>query len=170
MSIGSQIALYRKSLHMTQEELGRLVGVSNQAVSKWESEISMPDIMLLPRIAGVLEITLEDLFAENTDKRLQTKSHVFDMNAVRRFPKDAHTMIIDTMCRQTNLIHCNSWESLKVEKNPSTKKIDRVKENTTLCCLSDQAGSAFVSDNLTVIDSGTAPIDIGSLFENPIAF
>ncbi len=167
MSIGSQIALYRKSLHMTQEELGRLVGVSNQAVSKWESEISMPDIMLLPRIASVLEITLDDLFAENTDKRLQTKSHAFDMNAVRSFPKDAQTMIIDTMCRRTNLIHCNSWESLKVEKNPSTKKFDHVKENTTLCCLSDQAGSAFVSDNLTVIDSGTAPTDIGSLFENP---
>ena len=167
MSVGSQIALYRKSLKMTQEELGRLVGVSNQAVSKWESEISMPDIMLLPRIARVLEISLADLFAEQADKHVQAESQVFDMNAVRRFPKDAQTMMIDTMCRQTNLIHCNSWDFLKVEKNASTKKFDRVKENTTLCCLSDKAGSAFVSDNLTVIDSGTAPTDIGSLFENP---
>lgn len=167
MSIGNQIALYRKSLNMTQEELGRLVGVSNQAVSKWESEISMPDIMLLPRIASVLEITLDDLFAEQTDKHLQTQSHVFNMNAVRNFPKDAQTMIIDALCRQTNLINCNSWDFLKVKKNASTKKIDHVKENTTLCCLSDKVGFTFVSDNLTVIDSGTAPIDIGSLFENP---
>lgn len=169
MSIGSQIALYRRSLNMTQEELGRLVGVSNQAVSKWESEISMPDIMLLPRIANILEITLDDLFAEQTDKHLH-ESHVFNMNAVRSFPKDAQTMIIDTMCRQTNLINCSSWEILKVDKNASTKKIDHVKENTTLCCLSDLAGSAFVSDNLTVIDASTAPVDIGLLFEkNEIA-
>ena len=155
---------------MTQEELGRLVVVSNQAVSKWESENSMPDIMLLPRIASVLEITLDDLFAEQTDKHLQTESHVFNMNAVRSFPKDAQTMINDTMCRQTNLINCSSWEILKVDKNALTKKIDHVKKNTTLCCLSDTVGSAFVSDNLTVIDSSMAPVDIALLFErNEIA-
>lgn len=165
MSIGNQIALYRKSLNMTQEQLGRLVGVSNQAVSKWESEISMPDIMLLPRIASVLEITLDDLFAEQTDNHLQTKAHVFNMDAVRRFSKDAQTMIVDAMCRQTNLINCNSWDFLKVDKNASTKKIDHIKKNTTLCCLSDTVGSTFVSDNLTVIDSSTAHMDIGSLFE-----
>lgn len=165
MSVGNQIALYRKSLNMTQEELGRLVGVSNQAVSKWESETSMPDIMLLPRIASALEITLDDLFAEQTDNHLQTKSHVFNMDAVRRFSKDAQTMIVDAMCRQTNLINCNSWDFLKVDKNASTKKIDHIKKNTTLCCLSDTVGSTFVSDNLTVIDSSTAHMDIGSLFE-----
>ena len=167
MSIGSQIARYRKSLNMTQEELGQLVGVSNQAVSKWESEISMPDIMLLPRIASVLEMTLDDLFAEQTDKKQQIKSNVFNMNAVRSFPKDAQIMIIDAICRQTNLINCNSWDFLKVDMNTLTKKIDHIKKNTTLCCLSNTVGSAFVSDTLTVIDSSTAPIDIGFLFESP---
>ena len=41
----------------------------------------------------------------------------------RRFSKDAQTMIIDAMCRQTNLINCNSWDFLKVDKNASTKKL-----------------------------------------------
>ncbi len=167
MSIGSQIALHRRLLNMTQEELGKLVGVSNQAVSKWESEVSMPDIMLLPRIAGALEITLDDLFTEQTVNHLQTESHVFNMNAVRSFPREAQAMIIDAMCRQTNLINCNSWDFLKVHKNDSTKKFDHVKQYTTLCCLSDMVGSAFVSDDLTIIDSGTSPTDIGSLFQNP---
>ena len=112
MSIGSQIARYRKLLNMTQEELGRHVGVSNQAVSKWELEISMPDVMLLPHIASVLEITLDDLFAEQTDKPLQTESYVLNMEAVRDFPKEAQSMIIDAMCRQTNVIHCNLWDFL----------------------------------------------------------
>ena len=62
MSIGKNIAKYRKAKGFTQEELGAKLGVTNQAVSKWESEVSMPDIMLLPEIATVLNITLDDLY------------------------------------------------------------------------------------------------------------
>ena len=39
-----------------------MLGVSNQAVSKWESEINMPDVMLLPEIAKVLGVTLNQLY------------------------------------------------------------------------------------------------------------
>lgn len=37
-----------------------MLGVTNQTVSKWESETSMPDVMLLPRIVDALDITLDD--------------------------------------------------------------------------------------------------------------
>ncbi len=40
MSIGKNIAKYRKTRGLTQEELGTLLGVTNQAVSKWESDHS----------------------------------------------------------------------------------------------------------------------------------
>ena len=53
MSIGKNIALLRRAKGLTQAELGDLLGVSNQAVSKWESEMSMPDVLLLPEIAKV---------------------------------------------------------------------------------------------------------------------
>ena len=49
MSIGKNIAKYRKAKGLTQEELGTMIGITNQAVSKWESEVSMPDIMLRGR-------------------------------------------------------------------------------------------------------------------------
>ena len=62
MSIGKNIAKYRKAKGLTQEGLGAKLGVTNQAVSKWESEISMPDVMLLPQIADALNITLNDLY------------------------------------------------------------------------------------------------------------
>ena len=45
--IGSQIAKYRKESGLTQEELGRTVGVSTQAVSRWECG-GTPDVLLLP--------------------------------------------------------------------------------------------------------------------------
>lgn len=62
MSIGKNIVVYRKNKGLTQGELGELLGVSNQAVSKWESEVSMPDVMLLPEIARVLGVSLGDLY------------------------------------------------------------------------------------------------------------
>ena len=62
MSIGKNIALLRRAKGLTQAELGDLLGVSNQAVSKWESEMSMPDVMLLPDIAKVFGVDLNDLY------------------------------------------------------------------------------------------------------------
>ncbi len=62
MSIGKNIARFRKDKGLTQTELGDMLGVSNQAVSKWESEINMPDVMLLPEIAKALGVTLNQLY------------------------------------------------------------------------------------------------------------
>ena len=62
MSIGKNIAHLRKEKGLTQAEFGDLLGVSNQAVSKWESEMTMPDVMLLPQIAKVLGVDLNDLY------------------------------------------------------------------------------------------------------------
>ena len=165
MSIGKNIAHFRKNKGFTQEKLGEMIGVTNQAVSKWESESSLPDVMLLPRIAAALEVSLEDLFAESTTQTAQTAPDVFDMEAVHDFPKTAQTTMIDTLCIQTNLINCNSWDLLRAEQNPSTKKYDQIRPFYTMCCVSDTAGAAFVSNTLTMIDSDMRPPEIGSVFE-----
>ena len=167
MSMGKNIAYFRKNKGYTQEELGQKIGVTNQAVSKWESETSMPDIMLLPRIANALDVTLDDLFAERIIQTSTPQSHVFNENAVHSFPKAAQAMIIDSLCHQTNLVNCNSWDFLKAEENPSTKKYDQIRQFYTMCCLSNTEGAAFVSNTLTMIDSGIKPTDIGSIFEKP---
>ena len=52
--IGENIARLRKQRGLTQEQLGRLVGVSTPAVSKWETGASLPDLMLLSPIARAL--------------------------------------------------------------------------------------------------------------------
>lgn len=62
MKIGKNIARLRKEKGLTQAELGEKLGVSNQAISKWESEVSSPDISLLPSIADVFECSIDDLF------------------------------------------------------------------------------------------------------------
>lgn len=69
MKLGENIRLYRTKAGLTQEQLGEKVGVSSQAVSKWESEASLPDTALLPQIASALFTTIDGLFGfEQTTK------------------------------------------------------------------------------------------------------
>ena len=63
MFIGENIARLRKEKGWTQAELGEKLGVSNQAVSKWESGMTMPDIMLLPTLADMFGIYIDELFS-----------------------------------------------------------------------------------------------------------
>ena len=58
-TIGARIAEQRKQKGMTQEALAETLGVSAQAVSKWENDVSCPDISLLPALAEKLEISLD---------------------------------------------------------------------------------------------------------------
>ena len=59
--IGKNIALLRKQKNMTQEELASVLHVSPQAVSKWENELSCPDIALLPQLAAVFGVSVDYL-------------------------------------------------------------------------------------------------------------
>ena len=67
-SIGSRICRYRKVKGLTQEELANKLGVSAQAVSKWENDQSCPDISLLPQLCRVLGITTDELLTGKTNE------------------------------------------------------------------------------------------------------
>lgn len=73
-NIGQIICKLRKEKNITQEELGKIVGVSTQAVSKWENG-GMPDAPLLPIIADTLGVSIDSLFGReassiNIDKSI----------------------------------------------------------------------------------------------------
>ena len=87
MDFSTKLQLLRKKAGLTQDELALKLRVSRQAISKWESEMTMPDIMLLPQIAKVLKVTLIDLYEETfpdeasetnlkTISRTEENSHV----------------------------------------------------------------------------------------------
>ena len=61
MTIGKRIAALRKEKNLTQEELAGHMGVSPQAVSKWENDQTCPDISALPRLARLLGVTVDEL-------------------------------------------------------------------------------------------------------------
>lgn len=67
-TIGNRISKYRKEKGMTQEELAGKLGVSSQAVSKWENDASCPDISLLPELCRILGISTDELLTGNTNE------------------------------------------------------------------------------------------------------
>lgn len=67
-TIGNRISKFRKAKGMTQEELASKLGVSSQAVSKWENDISCPDISLLPQLCQVLGVTSDELLTGKTNE------------------------------------------------------------------------------------------------------
>lgn len=59
--IGECILNYRRKHRLTQDEFGKLLGVSPQAVSKWERELCYPDIFLLPVISDLIGISIDEM-------------------------------------------------------------------------------------------------------------
>lgn len=65
--LGNKIQMLRKNKNMTQQELAQKLSVSSQAVSKWERNISSPDVTMLPIIARFFGITMDELFNYRLD-------------------------------------------------------------------------------------------------------
>lgn len=62
LKIGEKIKAKRRERNLTQEELATMLGVTKAAVSKWENAESFPDITMLPQIAQLFYITMDELF------------------------------------------------------------------------------------------------------------
>ena len=66
-TLGKRIMLCRKSLGMTQDKLAEALGVTAQAVSKWENDQSCPDISMLPKLAELFGITTDELLGHKAE-------------------------------------------------------------------------------------------------------
>ena len=90
MTIGKRITLLRKEKGLTQEELATHMGVSPQAVSKWENDQTCADISALPRLARLLGVSVDEL--------LEGKA---ELPAVRVLPPAERKPLTDMMLRIT---------------------------------------------------------------------
>ena len=70
-NMGKQIRTGRQRSALTQERLAETLGVTPQAVSKWERGESLPDIALLPELSAALGLTLDELFESSAETHLR---------------------------------------------------------------------------------------------------
>ena len=69
LNIGENIRKYRRDMNITQEQFAEKIGVSFQAVSRWENGVTYPDMELLPGIAKHFNISIDQLLGYPDDKR-----------------------------------------------------------------------------------------------------
>ena len=67
ITLGERISTLRRQKELTQESLAKELNVSAQAVSKWENDQTCPDISLLPELARILGVTVDELLSGKTD-------------------------------------------------------------------------------------------------------
>ena len=96
--LAANIQKYRKNCGLTQEELAKSLGVSVQAVSKWENAKNAPDIVLLPVMAELFGCYIDELFG----KRIERELH-FDLCTELPFPDDS--IIREIMCNGRKIIN-----------------------------------------------------------------
>ena len=106
MNIGQKIKELRQENNLTQEELAEELGVSFQAISRWENSTTYPDITMLPIIASMFNVTIDYLLdmdsyktKEEIDKTLEQVDILFNEgktkerevileNALKKFPNN----------------------------------------------------------------------------------
>ena len=75
-TFGNMVAALRKEKGMTQLELAEKMGVTDKAVSKWERDLSFPDVSSIPKLAEILGVTVDELMqvkAESKEEPLKKK-------------------------------------------------------------------------------------------------
>ena len=99
IKLGEKIRTLRKSRNVSQEVLAQYLGVSFQAVSKWENGDNLPDVTLIPAIAIFFDVSTDELFDFN---RLETEQKIqqacWDIADIRYDePEKAESMLRDLL-------------------------------------------------------------------------
>ena len=142
MNIGKNITAFRKDAGMTQEDLANQIGVSAQAVSKWETGVSMPDILLLPVIADAFGITVDEIYTGKREESEQTKHYSFN-----ELPEMLYQSLLET--------DSYAWGHENEEERK--KWLAELKENLaddnrcTHGFIGDRGGAVFSADDFTII-------------------
>ena len=78
MNLGNKIKTLRKEHNLTQENLAEMLGVSYQAISRWENNITSPDISTLPILANIFNVTVDYLLDVNITKNEENINKIYD--------------------------------------------------------------------------------------------
>ena len=112
MNLGIKLRNLRKTTGYTQEELAESLGVSFRTISKWENNVSMPDISMLPIIADCFHVSIDELLDYNSAQREEEITAIIKMAHAKR---DAGHL-------------CEAYDFLsnEIEKYPSSIKLNSV--------------------------------------------
>ena len=165
-TLGKRIVAHRKRLQMTQDQLAEKLGVTAQAVSKWENDQSCPDITMLPRLAEIFGTTTDALLGGETvhegkiitdnDQPQQDKSHWefhWDNGRKGGFTFAIFVLLVGVLLLATRALHWDvsfwsiAWPCAMLVFGLSGL-LNHVRFSSLVCTL---LGGYFLVDNLGVL-------------------
>lgn len=144
------ISFYRKKQGLTQEELAKKLGVTNQSVSKWESAQCCPDIGLIPALADVFEISIDELFGRKNEKEIH-----YDLCAELPWNDDNTIRIFRTLGKKIlESTDKNGWINISFPKecNEKTRQYFKVEVMGNLNCDASINGDVVCQGNIECND------------------
>ncbi|MBE6617196.1 MAG: helix-turn-helix transcriptional regulator [Ruminococcaceae bacterium] len=150
MTIGKNIADLRKNRGMTQEQLADILGVSSQTISKWENEVTMPDIMLLPIIAGCFDITVDELYG---GRKLTEKCQIIDYDDI---PEMLYDAVIDLT--QRGWVESVEGKDIETEKERMKAYLAENRQVKT-ATFSNKRGAVIATAEIGLLHRGKANAD-----------
>ena len=167
-NIGELICRYRQDRRMTQEEFAARLGVTPQAVSKWERGYGLPDVSLIEGICKILEVSANRLLGldeskivenNNVSMKNEIKNNMFAEPLVLEFGED----IIPCVVSGLETDHINVLRSKLVKSTGILMPVLRLKDNVELGKLSYRILSydkVLYEDKIEIIDENTYKINI----------
>ena len=164
--MGARISARRKDKGLTQEALANILGVSNQAVSKWESDACCPDIALLPQLVDALEMTLDELFGreskETSTEKADADGQVLPIAAELPWEDDdsIHAVLFQghrlLQPKQGSLFRHDKYDEIRktVELHFSGTAQDIYSDFSVVCTDSTISGSVRAGNGVTCADVG----------------
>lgn len=104
MTTGEKLAKLRKENNYTQEKLAELLGVSRQAISKWEADGAFPETEKLIQISKLYNCSIDYLIKNNNDQKIDNAKPVISEDEVYSFKKEANQSLKEYLC--INLAPC----------------------------------------------------------------
>ncbi len=134
LKLNETICFYRKKQGLTQEELAVKLGVTNQSVSKWESAQCCPDISLLPKLADIFGINIDELFG----KEPKPTTNNYDLCTQFPWPDDNMLRVVFARGRKILDKSDNINECISIrfphDCNETTREYFKVEVFGNLCC------------------------------------
>lgn len=114
---------------MTQAALAQRLGVTDKAVSKWERDVSYPDVTLIPKLADILGVTADDLFSESVDDgRPSRLLKIYEMSHDIRTPLHMILGCVDMakLHRKDDEKLCRYLESIRISGEYLLRSVDEL--------------------------------------------
>ena len=131
IKIGEKIKSLRKKAEVTQERFAEYLGITPQAVSRWESETAYPDIEIIPSIANFFNVTTDELLGVNANKakeRIKKIEELINENFMKGLIDKAIEICRNAIAEFPNNYKLISWLAFALHRKSGDVKEENEKK------------------------------------------